>query len=78
MINVRDLLNILTEFDSIYKRLGVTLVERGESFYQPLMGDIVADLEGKSKLAQCHHHPFASVFIFLHICFRHGQSRGGS
>ena len=36
------------EFNSIYERLGVTLIERGESFYQPLMADIVADMESKS------------------------------
>jgi pyruvate/2-oxoglutarate dehydrogenase complex dihydrolipoamide dehydrogenase (E3) component len=40
---------LLPEFGSIYKRLGVTLVERGESFYQPMMADIVTDLESKSK-----------------------------
>lgn len=39
------------EFDSIYKRLGVVLIERGESFYQSMMEDVVADLESKSKLS---------------------------
>jgi arginyl-tRNA synthetase len=35
------------EFDNIYKRLDVKIVERGESFYQPLMPSVVADLEQK-------------------------------
>ena len=37
----------LLEFENIYKRLGVTITERGESFYQPMMKDIVRDLESK-------------------------------
>ena len=41
-----------TEFYSIYERLGVTLTERGESFYQSIMLDVVADLESKS---QCYY-----------------------
>ena len=34
-----------SEFAKIYERLGVTLIERGESFYQDLMGIVVEDLE---------------------------------
>jgi len=37
----------LTEFDKIYQRLDVTLIERGESFYQEMMPKVVADLERK-------------------------------
>ena len=33
----------------VYNRLGVTIIERGESFYQPLMPDVVRDLEGKGQ-----------------------------
>lgn len=32
------------EFEKIYKRLGVTLKERGESFYNPMLDDVVNDL----------------------------------
>lgn len=32
------------EFEKIYKRLGVTIEERGESFYNPYLGDVVDDL----------------------------------
>ena len=32
---------------NVYERLGVSIIERGESFYQPLMPKIVADLEKK-------------------------------
>ena len=38
-----------TEFQRIYDRLGVTIIERGESFYQPLMPIVVKDLEEKGK-----------------------------
>ncbi|KJE97100.1 rars protein [Capsaspora owczarzaki ATCC 30864] len=33
------------EFELIYKRLHVTIKEKGESFYQPMMPSVVADLE---------------------------------
>lgn len=32
------------EFEKIYKRLGVTIQERGESFYNPLLNGVVDDL----------------------------------
>ncbi|XP_060066767.1 arginine--tRNA ligase, cytoplasmic-like [Ylistrum balloti] len=38
------------EFQKVYQRLGVSIVERGESFYQPLMGDIVKELEENDHL----------------------------
>lgn len=38
------------EFERIYKCLGVELVERGESFYQDLMGEVVQDLTRKGLL----------------------------
>ena len=50
-----------TEFSKIYKRLGVTLIDRGESFYQPLMPDVVKDLEAKGQfnteqiICDCEH-----------------------
>ena len=40
-------LGFLTEFDKIYTRLDVTLIERGESFYQNMMTGVVAELERK-------------------------------
>ena len=36
---------LFLEFAKIYEKLGVTLIERGESFYQDLMGAVVEDLE---------------------------------
>ena len=39
----------ILEFNIIYERLGITLTERGESFYQPFMPGIVGDLESKGK-----------------------------
>ncbi|XP_058971454.2 arginine--tRNA ligase, cytoplasmic-like [Pocillopora verrucosa] len=40
------------EFDNIYERLDVTLIERGESFYQDMMPNVVADLERKGKVIE--------------------------
>lgn len=40
---------IPAEFESIYKRLKVTLQARGESFYQPLMQGVVDDLMAKGE-----------------------------
>ena len=39
------------EFQVIYDRLGVTIIERGESFYQPIMPAVVKDLEDKGRMA---------------------------
>ena len=36
---------VFAEFQKVYDRLGVTLIERGESFYQELMIDLVKVLE---------------------------------
>lgn len=44
---------VVLEFESIYERLGVTLLERGESFYQPFMQDIVKDFEAKGTVCRC-------------------------
>ena len=52
------------EFRSIYELLGVRLTERGESFYQPMLDGVVADLDAAGLLvedsgAQCvfsEHH----------------------
>lgn len=38
-----------TELNLIYDRLGVSIIERGESFYQPLMPGIVTDMEAKGQ-----------------------------
>ena len=40
---------VLAEFQKIYDRLGVTIIERGESFYQPMMPVVVKDLEEKGE-----------------------------
>jgi len=39
------------EFEKIYKRLGVTLLERGESFYNPFLPGIVEELLDTEKAA---------------------------
>eukprot|EP00195_Chlamydomonas_chlamydogama_P013083 CAMPEP_0202901536 /NCGR_PEP_ID=MMETSP1392-20130828/14309_1 /ASSEMBLY_ACC=CAM_ASM_000868 /TAXON_ID=225041 /ORGANISM="Chlamydomonas chlamydogama, Strain SAG 11-48b" /LENGTH=593 /DNA_ID=CAMNT_0049588109 /DNA_START=305 /DNA_END=2086 /DNA_ORIENTATION=+ len=36
------------EFEAIYTRLGVTLQERGESFYNPMLKDVVGELMEKN------------------------------
>lgn len=38
---------LFPEFASVYERLNVTLIERGESFYQNMMGKIVEGLDEK-------------------------------
>ncbi len=40
------------EFQLIYDRLNVTLTERGESFYNPLLADVVKDLEATGLLVE--------------------------
>ena len=38
---------VCAEYQKIYSRLGVKIMDRGESFYQPLMPLVVKDLEAK-------------------------------
>lgn len=38
------------EFDDIYKRLGVRIVERGESFYNPLIPEVLGILEEAGQI----------------------------
>lgn len=45
---------IIIEFDRIYERLGSTITERGESFYQPLMSGLVEDLTNKGMFLKYH------------------------
>ena len=40
-------------FEKIYQRLGVTVTERGESFYQSMMPETVKDLESKGIIVRC-------------------------
>lgn len=44
-----SMLYIFIEFAKIYERLDVSLIERGESFYQDLMVDIVELLDQKGN-----------------------------
>jgi len=39
-----------TAFEAIYKILDIKLLERGESFYNPMLPEIIADLEAKNLI----------------------------
>lgn len=64
------------DFDKIYQRLNVTLTERGESFYNPMLPGVVADLIDRgiaedSNGATC-------IFIKVPIdLLAHAESRPG-
>ncbi|HSM82403.1 MAG TPA: arginine--tRNA ligase [Nodosilinea sp.] len=40
------------EFQKLYDRLDIRIQERGESFYNPLLADVVADLEAQGLLVE--------------------------
>ncbi|MFW6296413.1 MAG: arginine--tRNA ligase, partial [Halothece sp.] len=40
------------EFQKIYNLLDISLIERGESFYNPLLPDVITDLEGLGLLVE--------------------------
>lgn len=46
-----DLFNF-SEFEKVYSRLDIKVVERGESFYQKYMEKIVKDLESQNFLEE--------------------------
>lgn len=55
MKNANTLIIILTfgaEFEKVYTRLDIKLIERGESFYQKYMESIVPELESKNMLEE--------------------------
>ena len=45
------IIELILEFEYIYKELDIKLTERGESYYQNLMNDAVAEFE-KANLVQ--------------------------
>ena len=40
------------EFDAIYRRLGVELIERGESFYNPYLAPLVEELKSQEIVVE--------------------------
>jgi len=55
--------NFFLEFQKIYKRLNVSIVERGESFYQSRMENVVKELENKGIFKNIN------VFIILYYTY---------
>ena len=50
MIRFPDFNNIVDlDFEHIYKELDIKIIDRGESFYQNRMIDVVKELESKSN-----------------------------
>lgn len=47
---------LFLEFAIIYDRLGVTLIERGESFYEDMMPSTVEDLEKRGRVLYCMYN----------------------
>ena len=53
------------EFDKIYDRLDIKIVERGESFYQPLMPGVVKDLEEKGAYIVSTNYFVLIVYVSI-------------
>ena len=56
------------EFNKIYEALDISLIERGESFYQDRMHDIVKEFEDRGK------HSFFIFNLIVQI-FKHRQKQ---
>lgn len=58
---------MITGFEKIYQKLGVTLTERGESFYQSMMPGTVQDLESKGNhmYVLMDQYPCSQLQVFL-------------
>lgn len=52
------------EFEAIYSRLGVELQERGESFYNPALKGLVAELEGQGIAEESD----GCSVVFVEVC----------
>lgn len=53
------------EFNKIYHALDISLIERGESFYQDRMDDVVKEFEDKGRQS--------TFFFFIMKIFKHRQ-----
>lgn len=60
----------ISEFQKIYDRLDIKLVERGESFYQELMHDLVKDLTEKSNYFDFLRSVFFVLVLIRVLIFR--------
>ncbi len=49
IFSFEKLISIYLDFEHIYKELDIKIIDRGESFYQSRMIDVVKELESKSK-----------------------------
>ena len=59
----------VVEFDKLYQILGVTIQERGESFYNKLMPEMVQELERKSEgHTRTHTHTHTHTPPLLLFC----------
>lgn len=47
---IRSIIDLILDFEHIYRELDVKIIDRGESFYQSRMIEVVKELESKSKL----------------------------
>ena len=60
---------VITEFKKVYDRLGVHIVERGESFYQEMMKEVVQELDDKGEF-----NPSCTNGFFHLVCYnKHGM-----
>ncbi len=56
---------MIIELHCIYERLHVTLIDRGESFYQPLMPKVVEDLEKRGIYKLCLLYPVLYTVVAI-------------
>lgn len=57
-----DLKNNFLEFKKIYDKLDISIIERGESFYQNHMEVLVKELETNGKMFMLYVH-----YMYLYI-----------
>lgn len=53
------------EFQKIYERLNVSIIERGESFYQSRMENVVKELENKGILKAYTHKYYLFIINII-------------
>lgn len=58
----------VSEFQRVYDCLDISIIERGESFYQDMMTDVVKEFE---KSGPCEHS-FCNILIHFNV-FRGSQ-----
>lgn len=63
---IYDTKNNFLEFEKIYEKLNISIIERGESFYQNHMEKLVEELEAKGKILMLNSLKTCMYYVIIY------------